>query len=167
LSIFVTLNCPQSFHSSPMKKITLTAITTAICSFSIATSTIMPSVAQQPSAAPTTAPTTAPAAAPTPANNPQAQLIEQLKITKDQKIKLDKLEQNFRQKYIAIFTPSQKEQLKIAYQQGKPPGFTLSPDQETKLKAVFTSVAAERDAIFTPEQKRKLQEFNKKYAPKP
>jgi periplasmic protein CpxP/Spy len=145
-----------------MQKITLTAISAAICSLSIAISTIAPGVAQQPATTPKTAPTAAPA----PANNPQAQLIEQLKITKDQKIKLDKLEQNFRQKYIAIFTPSQKEQLKIAYQQGKPPGFTLSPDQETKLKAVFVSVAAERDAIFTPEQKRKLQEFNKKYAPK-
>jgi periplasmic protein CpxP/Spy len=141
-----------------MKKLSLNAITAAICSLSIAVSFVSPSVAQQP--------TVAPAAAPAPANNPQAKLIEQLKITKDQQVKLDKLEQTFRQKYIAIFTPSQKEQLRLAYQQGKPPGFTLTTEQETKLKAVFVSVSQQRDAIFTPEQKQKLQEFSKQYAPK-
>jgi periplasmic protein CpxP/Spy len=154
-----------------MKKFTLTALKTALCSLSIAAAHVVPTVAQQPAvapaAAPTTSPNTTPAAAPTPANNPQAQLIEQLKLTKDQQIKLEKVTQNFRQKYIAVFTPSQKEQLRTAMQQGKPPGFTLTADQETKLKSIFASASAQRDAIFTPEQKRKVQEFNKQYAPKP
>jgi flagellar biosynthesis/type III secretory pathway protein FliH len=157
-----------------MKKITLTALTTALCSLSISATSVVPTLAQQPIVAPTTAPTAAPSgtpaatpnAAPIPANNPQAQLIEQLKITKDQQIKLEKVTQTFRQKYIAVFTPSQKEQLKIAYQQGKQPGFTLTTEQETKLKAIFATASAQRDAIFTPEQKRKVQEFNKQYAPK-
>jgi Spy/CpxP family protein refolding chaperone len=154
-----------------MKKFTLTALTTALCSLSIVSTHVVPTVAQQPTVAPATAPTaaptTAPAASPAPANNPQAQLIEQLKLTKDQQIKLEKVTQDFRQKYIAVFTPSQKEQLRIAMQQGKQPGFTLTSDQETKLKSIFASASAKRDAIFTPEQKRKVQEFNKQYAPKP
>jgi periplasmic protein CpxP/Spy len=158
-----------------MKKLTLTALTTALCSLSIVSAHIFPTVAQQPTVAPataptaaptTTTPTTTPAASPTPAKNPQAQLIEQLKLTKDQQLKLEKVTQNFRQKYIAVFTPSQKEQLRTAMQQGKQPGFTLTTDQETKLKSIFASASAQRDAIFTPEQKRKVQEFNKQYAPK-
>ena len=153
-----------------MKKFTLTALTTALCSLSIATTSVVPTAAQPPIVPPTAAPSATPAAtpnaAPSPVNNPQAQLIEQLKITKDQQIKLEKVTQTFRQKYIAVFTPSQKEQLKVAYQQGKQPGFTLTTDQETKLKAIFATASAQRDAIFTPEQKRKVQEFNKQYAPK-
>jgi periplasmic protein CpxP/Spy len=153
-----------------MKKLTLTALTTALCSVSIVSAHVVPAVAQQPTAAPTAAPTTAPTTTPPasrpPTNNPQAQLIEQLKLTKDQQLKLEKVTQNFRQKYIAVFTPSQKEQLRTAMQQGKQPGFTLTTDQETKLKSIFASASAQRDAIFTPEQKRKVQEFNKQYAPK-
>ena len=153
-----------------MKKLTLTALTTAVCSLSIVTTSVVPTVAQQPIVAPTATPSSTPGAtpnaAPIPATNPQAQLIEQLKITKDQQIKLEKVTQTFRQKYIAVFTPSQKEQLKIAYQQGKQPGFTLTTEQETKLKAIFATATAQRDAIFTPTQKQKLQEFNKQYAPK-
>ncbi len=153
-----------------MKKLTLTALTTALCSISIVSTHVVSVVAQQPNVAPaaspaTTPPTTPPAARP-PANNPQAQLIEQLKLTKDQQLKLEKVTQNFRQKYIAVFTPSQKEQLRIAMQQGKQPGFTLTTEQETKLKSIFADASAKRDAIFTPEQKRKVQEFNKQYAPK-
>ncbi len=154
------------FVLSSMKKFTLTALTTALCSLSIVTTSVVPTVAQQPVVAPKTAPSGTPTAAPTPANNPQAQLIEQLKITKDQQIKLEKVTQTFRQKYIAVFTPSQKEQLKIAYQQGKQPGFKLTTEQENKLKAIFTTASAQRDAILTPEQKLKVQEFNKQYAPK-
>ena len=153
-----------------MKKLTLTALTTAVCSLSIVTTYVVPTVAQQPIVAPTATPSSTPGAtpnaAPIPATNPQAQLIEQLKITKDQQIKLEKVTQTFRQKYIAVFTPTQKEQLKIAYQQGKQPGFTLSTEQESKLKAIFATATAQRDAIFTPAQKQKLQEFNKQYAPK-
>jgi periplasmic protein CpxP/Spy len=161
-----------------MKKLTLTALTTALCSLSIVSAHVVSAVAQQPTVTPAAAPTNAPAAAPTtaptttppasrpPINNPQAQLIEQLKLTKDQQIKLEKVTQNFRQKYIAVFTPSQKEQLRTAMQQGKQPGFTLTTDQEAKLKSIFATASAQRDAIFTPEQKRKVQEFNKQYAPK-
>jgi periplasmic protein CpxP/Spy len=153
-----------------MKKLTLTALTTALCSLSIVSAHVVSAVAQQPTvapaAAPTTAPTTTPPASRPPTNNPQAQLIEQLKLTKDQQLKLEKVTQNFRQKYIEVFTPSQKEQLRTAMQQGKQPGFTLTTDQETRLKSIFASASAQRDAIFTPEQKRKVQEFNKQYAPK-
>jgi Spy/CpxP family protein refolding chaperone len=153
-----------------MKKLTLTALTTALCSLSIVSAHVVSAVAQQPTVTPAAAPTTAPTATPPasrpPINNPQAQLIEQLKLTKDQQIKLEKVTQNFRQKYIAVFTPSQKEQLRTAMQQGKQPGFTLTTDQEAKLKSIFATASAQRDAIFTPEQKRKVQEFNKQYAPK-
>lgn len=153
-----------------MKKFTLTTLTTALCCLTVVATHVAPTIAQQPTVAPGKAPAvtpgSAPTAAPAPANNPQAQLIEQLQLTKDQQVKLEKVSQSFRQKYIAVFTPSQKEQLRIAMQQGKQPGFTLTADQETKLKSIFASASAQRDAIFTPEQKRKVQEFNKQYAPK-
>ena len=54
-----------------MKKLVLTALTTALCSLSIVASLVAPSIAQ---------PATPPAAS----ANPQAQIIEQLKITKEQ-----------------------------------------------------------------------------------
>lgn len=149
-----------------MKKLTLTALTTALCSISIVSTHVASAIAQQPAVAPAASSTATPPAARPPVNNPQAQLIEQLKLTKDQQLKLEKVTQNFRQKYIAVFTPSQKEQLRIAMQQGKQPGFTLTTEQETKLKSIFADASAKRDAIFTPEQKRKVQEFNKQYAPK-
>jgi Spy/CpxP family protein refolding chaperone len=143
-----------------MKKLVLTALTTAICSLSIAASLVTPSIAQ-PSAAP------APAATPAARTNPQAQLIEQLKITKEQQLKLAKLEQSVRQQNIAVLTPSQKEQLIAANKQGKPPSFTLTPEQQTKLRAIYVAAIAKQDAILTTEQKRQLQELNQQYAPKP
>jgi periplasmic protein CpxP/Spy len=141
-----------------MKKLVLTALTTAICSLSIAAALITPSIAQ---------PTTAPAATPAAGANPQAQLIEQLKITKEQQIKLAKLEQSVRQKNIAVLTPGQKEQLIAANKEGKPPSFTLTTEQQNKLKAIYVAAIAQQDAILTPAQKQKLQELNQKYAPKP
>jgi periplasmic protein CpxP/Spy len=142
-----------------MKKFTLTALTTAICSLSIAVSLVAPSIAQQP--------TVAPAATPATGTNPQAQLIEQLKITKDQQAKLAKLELAVRQKNIAVLTPSQKEQLIAANKEGKPPSFTLTDEQQKKLKAIYISALAQQEAILTPAQKQKLQDFNRQYAPKP
>jgi Spy/CpxP family protein refolding chaperone len=140
-----------------MKKFTLTALTTALCSLSIAVSLVAPSVAQQP--------TVAPAATPAPGTNPQ--VIEQLKITKDQQDKLAKLELSVRQKNIAVLTPSQKEQLIVAKKEGKRPNFTLTDEQQKKLKAIYIAALAQQETILTPEQKQKLQNFNKQYAPKP
>jgi Spy/CpxP family protein refolding chaperone len=142
-----------------MKKFTITALTTALCSLSIAVSLVPPSDAQQP--------TVAPAATPAKGPNPQAQLIEQLKITKDQQEKLAKLELSVRKKNIAVLTPSQKEQLITANKEGKRPNFTLTEDQQKKLKAIYIAALAQQETILTPEQKQKLQEFNKQYAPKP
>jgi periplasmic protein CpxP/Spy len=142
-----------------MKKFALTALTTAICSVSIAVSLVAPSVAQQP--------TVAPAAKPAAGTNPQAQLIEQLKITKEQQTKLAKLELSVRQKNIAVLTPSQKEQLIAAKKEGKPPSFTLTDEQQKKLKAIYLAALAQQEAILTPVQKQKLQDFNRQYAPKP
>ena len=142
-----------------MKKFAFTALTTAICAFSIVAAPSTPSLAQQP--------TVAPSAVPTPSTNPQSQLIEQLKITKDQQVKLAKLEQSFIQKKTAILTPTQKEQVLLAMQQGKPPALTLTATQKNQLKAIYVSALAEQDAILTPEQKLKIKELNKQYtAPK-
>ena len=141
-----------------MKKFTLTALTTALCSLSIAVSFVAPSVAQQP--------TVAPAKTPAAGTNPQAKLMEQLKITKDQQDKLAKLELNVRQKNIAVLTPSQKEQLVAANKEGKRPSFTFTDDQQKKLKAIYISALEQQETILTPEQKQKLKDFNKQYAPK-
>ena len=140
-----------------MKKFAFTALTTAICAFSIVAAPSTPSLAQQPAVAPSAAPSATPA----PATNPQSQLIEQLKITKDQQVKLAKLEQNFIQKKTAILTSTQKEQVLLAMQQGKPPALTLTAAQKNQLKAIYVSALAEQDAILTPEQKLKIKELNK------
>ncbi len=155
-----------------MKKLTLTAVSTAICSLSIAASVVAPGFAQQPTTAtpaskttPTTTPTT-PASKAAPANtNTQSQPIDQLKLTKEQQAKLVKLQQTVMQKKIAVLTPSQKEQVRLAAQQGKSPTLTLTTEQQNQLKAIYTAALAQQDAILTPEQKRKLQEINKQSTP--
>jgi Spy/CpxP family protein refolding chaperone len=144
-----------------MKKLTLTALSTALCSLSFVAISIAPSFAQAtktPVAPKTTAP--APATAPATTNsssNPQAQAVEQLKLTKDQQAKLVKLQQSVRQKQIAVLNPSQKQQL----QQGKNPSSTLTPEQKTQLQTIQAAAIAEQNKILTPEQQAKLQEMNK------
>jgi periplasmic protein CpxP/Spy len=144
-----------------MKKFTLTAVSTAICSLSIAvTIAVAPSFAQSSPAAPATN-KTAPAD-----NNAQAQQIEQLKLTKEQQLKLAKLQQTFMQKKIAVLTPTQKEQVRVAIQQGKTPNLTLTAEQQSQLKAIYTATLAQQDAILTPEQKRKLQQLQTQSNPR-
>ena len=146
-----------------MKKITLTALSTIVCSLSIAANFAAPSLAQQqPTKTPTTK--TAPATTPT-GTNTQSQAVEQLKLTKEQQTKLLELQQSVMQKKIAVLTPAQKEQLKLAVKQGKSPSLTLTPAQQTQLQAIQTAALAQQDAILTPEQKTKLQEMNKQSVP--
>jgi periplasmic protein CpxP/Spy len=147
-----------------MKKITLTALSTVVCSLSIAASLAAPSFAQQqPTKIPTTK--TAPATTTPAGASSQSQAIEQLKLTKEQQTKLLELQQSVMQKKIAVLTPAQKEQLKQAVKQGKSPSLTLTPAQQTQLQAIQTAALAQQDAILTPEQKTKLQEMNKQTAP--
>lgn len=142
-----------------MKKITLTALSTVVCSLSIAANFAAPSFAQQqPTKTPTTK--TAPAGA-----NAQSQAVEQLNLTKEQQTKLLELQQSVMQKKIAVLTPAQKEQLKLAVKQGKSPSLTLTPAQQTQLQAIQTAAIAQQDAILTPTQKAKLVEMNKQSAP--
>ena len=136
-----------------MKKFALTALSTAICSLSMAVSPVAPTFAQQPAVAPA-APTT-----------PQPQPVDRLKLTKDQQAKLVKLGQTFMPKKMAVLTPSQKEKLAAAQQQGKAPDLALTAAQQNQLKTLYASALAQQDAILTPEQKRTLQELNKQYAP--
>jgi periplasmic protein CpxP/Spy len=144
-----------------MKKFALTAVSATICSLSLAVGIAAPSFAQQQPSMKSPASKTAPA---TPAGaNTQSPSIEQLKLTKDQQAKLVKLQQTVMQKKIAVLTPSQKEQVRVAMQQGKSPNLTLTTDQQNQLKAIQTAAIAQQDAILTPEQKQKLQEINKQY----
>jgi Spy/CpxP family protein refolding chaperone len=144
-----------------MKKLTLTALSTALCSLSFVALSIAPSFAQATKTP--VAPKTAPAPTNTPttnSSNPQAQAVEQLKLTKDQQAKLMKLKQSVAQKQIAVLNPSQKQQL----QQGQNPSSTLTPEQKNQLKAIQTAAIAEQNKILTPEQQAKLQEMNKQNA---
>jgi Spy/CpxP family protein refolding chaperone len=145
-----------------MKKLTLTALSTALCSLSFVAISIAPSFAQAtktPVAPKTAAPATAPAT--TNSSNSQAQAVEQLKLTKDQQAKLVKLQQTVMQKKIAVLNPTQKQQLQQAMKEGKNPSLTLTPDQQTQLKAIQSAAIAEQNKILTPEQQAKLQEMNK------
>jgi Spy/CpxP family protein refolding chaperone len=142
-----------------MKKLTLTALSTALCSLSFVAISIAPSFAQAtktPVAPKTTAPATTNSS-----SNPQAQAVEQLKLTKDQQAKLVKLQQTVMQKKIAVLNPTQKQQLQQAMKEGKNPSLTLSPEQQTQLKAIQSAAIAEQNKILTPEQQAKLQEMNK------
>ena len=147
-----------------MKNFTLTAVSTAICA-SLTVSVAAPSFAQQ---TPTTnAPaTTTPATKTAPAgNNAQPPSIEQLKLTKDQQSKLVELQKSVMKKKIAVLTPTQRQEVQMAMQQGKSPNLTLTPAQQSQLKAIQTAAIAQQDAILTKDQKLKLQEINKQYAP--
>jgi Spy/CpxP family protein refolding chaperone len=144
-----------------MKKLTLTAISTALCSLSFVAISIAPSFAQA-TKTPVTPKTTAPAPASTnSSSNSQAQAVEQLKLTKDQQAKLVKLQQTVMQKKIAVLNPTQKQQLQQAMKEGKNPSLTLTPEQQTQLKAIQSAAIAEQNKILTPEQQSKLQEMNK------
>ena len=136
-----------------MKKFALTALSTAIYSLSMAVFLVAPTFAQQPTATPA-APATA-----------QPQPVDRLKLTKDQQAKLVKLGQTFMQKKLAVLTPTQKEKLAAAQQQGKAPDLALTVAQQNQLKTLYLSALAQQDAILTVQQKRTLQELNKQYAP--
>jgi Spy/CpxP family protein refolding chaperone len=140
-----------------MKKSTLTAVSTVICSLSIAATIIVPSFCQQATAAPVANQPAATGA------NPQAQLIEQLKITKTQQVKLAKVEQTVKQKIFEVLTPEQKEQVRMDMKQGKSSSLKFTAEQQTQVKAIQTVAVSERDAILTSEQKQKLQQIRKQY----
>ena len=147
-----------------MKKLTLTAVSTAILSLLIAATVATPSFAQQK---PTTTTSPAGKVAPAPAGtNAQPPSIDELKLTKEQQTKLVKLQETVMQKRISVLTPSQQEQVRLAVKEGKSPSLTLTLDQQNQLKAIQTAAIAQQDAILTPAQKQKLQEINKQYAPK-
>jgi Spy/CpxP family protein refolding chaperone len=138
-----------------MKNFTLTAVSTAICA-SLTVSVAAPSFAQQTPTTTTPATKTAPAG-----NNAQPPSIEQLKLTKEQQAKLVELQKSVMKKKIAVLTPTQRQQVQAAMQQGKSPNLTLTPAQQSQLKAIQTAAIAQQDAILTSEQKLKLQEINK------
>jgi len=147
-----------------MKKLTLTAVSTAILSLSIAATVATPSFAQQK---PTTTTSPADKVAPAPAGtNAQPPSIDELKLTNEQQTKLVKLQETVMQKRISVLTPSQQEQVRLAMKEGKSPNLTLTLEQQNQLKAIQTAAIAQQDAILTPAQKQKLQEINKQYAPK-
>jgi periplasmic protein CpxP/Spy len=147
------------FHPNPMKKFTLTTVSTAICALSLTASIVAPSFAQQTPTTTTPATKTAPAG-----NNAQPPSIEQLKLTKEQQAKLVELQKSVMKKKIAVLTPTQRQQVQAAMQQGKSPNLTLTPAQQSQLKAIQTAAIAQQDAILTAEQKQKLQEINKQSA---
>ena len=83
-----------------MKKLTLTAVSTAILSLSIAATVATPSFAQQK---PTTTTSPAGKVAPAPAGtNAQPPSIDELKLTKEQQTKLVKLQETVMQKRISV-----------------------------------------------------------------
>ncbi len=147
------------FHSHPMKKLTLTAVSTVICSLSIAVSQATPSFAQQ---TPAKTPATKPAPGGTNAQPPTIE--QQLKLTKEQQTKLVDLQKSVMKKRIAVLTPIQRQEVQSAMQQGKAPNLTLTSAQEGQLKAIQTAAIAQQNAILTPEQKLKLQAINKQLA---
>jgi Spy/CpxP family protein refolding chaperone len=86
--------------------------------------------------------------------------VEQLKLTKDQQAKLVELQQAVLQQKIAVLTPSQKEQVRVAMQQGKNPNLTLTQEQQIQLKAIQSAALTQQGTILTSEQKQKLQQIN-------
>jgi Spy/CpxP family protein refolding chaperone len=140
-----------------MHKLALTAVSTIAIALS-ALST--PALAQ--TAAPAKTPQTQAAPA---ANNAQDRIIKELALTPDQQTKLVKLQQSTVQKAIAVLTPKQKNEVKIAMQQGKAPALTLSVDQQKKIKAIQLQAQTQQDAILTPQQKLKLQQMRQQSTP--
>jgi Spy/CpxP family protein refolding chaperone len=169
-----------------MQKITLTAVSAAICSASILATTAVPGFTQQPTVAPPTktAPMeqgitppakTAPMergitppskADPAQRNTSPSPMAEQIKLSGEQQTKLVKLNRATSKKMNAVLTVAQKEQVKLALKQGKPPTISLTADQEVKVKEIQVSYLTQQDAILTPEQRQKVQQMRSQSTPK-
>ncbi len=169
-----------------MQKITLTAVSAAICSVSILAATAVPGFAQSPIGAPPaktapmeqgvtppakTAPieqgVTPPAKAePAQRNTSPAPMAEQIKLSGEQQTKLVKLNRATSKKMNAVLTTAQKEQVQLALKQGKPPTISLTADQEVKVKEIQVSYITQQDAILTPEQRQQVRQMRSQSTPK-
>jgi Spy/CpxP family protein refolding chaperone len=88
---------------------------------------------------------------------------EQLNLTDAQKAQIQQIKQSTRQQMDAVFTPEQKEQLRVAREQKQRPNLTLTDAQKAQLKAIRESSKTQMDAVFTPEQKQKLSELHQQW----
>jgi Spy/CpxP family protein refolding chaperone len=89
--------------------------------------------------------------------------FEQLNLTDAQKAQIQQLKESSRQQMDAIFTPAQKEQLRVAREQRQRPNLNLTEDQKAKMKAVRESSKSQMEAVLTAEQKQKLQELQQQW----
>jgi len=89
--------------------------------------------------------------------------FEQLNLTDAQKAQIQQIKQSTRQQMDAVFTPEQKEQLRVAREQRQRPNITLTDAQKAQMKAIRESDKSQMDAVFTPEQKQKLEELHQQW----
>jgi Trypsin-like peptidase domain len=76
-----------------------------------------------------------------------------INFSEEQQAKLSKLTQSVIKKEFAIYTPAQKEQLRVAKQQGKTSSLSLTQEQQRQLKAIQIDAIRQRIDILTAEQK--------------
>lgn len=85
--------------------------------------------------------------------------FDQLNLTDAQKAQIEKIHQSTRQQMDAVFTPEQKEQMRVAKEQRQRPNLNLSEDQKAKIRTIRENAKTQMDAVLTAEQKQKLQEL--------
>lgn len=91
-----------------------------------------------------------------------------LKLTGEQKTKIQEIQENYRSKIENILTNEQKNQLKTAREQGKDPrtlmqSLNLTDDQKQQLKTLRQSQRQELENVLTDEQKQQLQGMRDKW----
>jgi Spy/CpxP family protein refolding chaperone len=82
---------------------------------------------------------------------------ETLKLTDAQKTQLKAIWESARQSMAAVFTPAQKEQLRLARQQHQRPSLTLSEAQKAQIAAIRQDTRSKMNAVLTAEQQQQLQ----------
>ncbi len=80
-----------------------------------------------------------------------------LNLTDAQKAQMKQIQESARQQMDAVFTPEQKEQMRLARQNRQRPNLNLTDAQKAQLKAIQDQIRSQMDAILTPEQKQQMQ----------
>jgi V8-like Glu-specific endopeptidase len=91
----------------------------------------------------------------------RVRVIDRLKLTQEQVAELVELQRTVLRRKIAVLTPSQKELLQVATQQGRTPNLMLTQTQQKQLQAIHSDGLTQQGNILTSEQMQKLQEMNK------
>jgi protein CpxP len=86
-----------------------------------------------------------------------------LGLTDIQKAQLKMLRESTHQQMTSVFTPAQKEQLRLARLQQQHPNLNLSEAQKAQIKAIHQNAKSKMDAVLTAQQRQQLQSLRQQH----